>query len=127
MPNQIGSMPAAMISGMITEVVSTITETPSRKQPITMKSSINASSRTVGDSSIAPTDSDSSRGMPVKPIAVDRKVDAARMKQIMVLVRVAASRLSLKPCNVSVRVTSASTSAPITPTAAASVAVAIPP
>jgi hypothetical protein len=33
MPNQIGSMPAALIMGMTTDKVSTIMDTPSKKQP----------------------------------------------------------------------------------------------
>jgi hypothetical protein len=36
MPNQSGSMPAYRIVGMITPIVSTTIEMPSRKQPSTM-------------------------------------------------------------------------------------------
>lgn len=46
MPNQIGSMPAVWTMGRITEVVSTTTEMPSRKQPSTTKNRVSATSST---------------------------------------------------------------------------------
>ena len=67
------------------------------------------------------------RGMPVKPIAIDRNAAPTRMKLIMHEVRIAPIRLAEKVARVSVPEAAASASAPRTPMVAASVGVATPP
>ena len=49
-----------------------------------------------GDSSRAPTQLARWRGMPVKPMAIDRKAAPTRMKPIMHDVRIAPIRLVMK-------------------------------
>ena len=66
------------------------------------------------------------RGSPVKPMASDRKAAPMRIKAIMAEVRVAPSSDWLKLSQVKERCAPARSSAPITPKAAASVAVAKP-
>src|SRR5436190_10033643 len=72
------------------------------------------------------THSASTRGMPVNAMQEERKLAPARMKRIMQESRVAPIRLALKFAHVRPPDHQAITSAPSTPYAAASVAVAQP-
>ncbi|KAG1419166.1 hypothetical protein G6F57_023693 [Rhizopus arrhizus] len=65
MPNQIRSMPAACTVGSNTPMVSTTIEMPSRKQPSTMKNTINAMIRPNCDRPNPPIHSASARGRPI--------------------------------------------------------------
>ena len=64
--------------------------------------------------------------MPVNPIETDRNAAPARMRVIMHVVLVAPATLSVNEAHVRVPLRADNKSAPRTPTAAASVGVAIP-
>src|SRR6478672_6011344 len=72
------------------------------------------------------THSASSRGIPVNAMVLVKNAAPARMNMIMQLVRAEPARPSLKFCQVSARHQAARASAPTTPYAAHSVAVAQP-
>ena len=88
---------------------------------------VSANNSMYGDRPRPPTQVARWRGMPVKPMAIDRKAAPTRMKPIMHEVRIAPIRLVTKVARVSVREAAASASAPSTPMVAASVGVATPP
>ena len=91
-----------------------------------MNSTVRARSNSNLSRFSVPTQAESSRGMPVNPMAVDKKAAPAKINDTITLVRVAPKTLSIKFCLVIEPVKSAMSRAPTTPTAAASVAVAMP-
>ena len=103
---------------MMIEVVRTITEMPSRKQPSTMKKIVSTISNVVIDRSIAPIQAARLRGKPVKPIATDKNAAPSKISAIMHDVRVADKTASPNNVQLNEPDSHASNAANTTPNAA---------
>ena len=112
---------------MIIEVVSTITDIPSRKHPRIIKKNVNATNNVVADKFISEIQAAKFRGKPVKPIDIDKNAAPSKINAIMHDVRVADMTASLNSFQLNDPDVNASNVAKTTPKAAASVGDAKPP
>jgi len=112
---------------MMMDVVRTITEIPSRKQPRMIKKIVSAKSNAPTDRFMSEIQAAKLRGKPVNPMETDKKAAPSKINAIMHDVRVADMTASPKSFQLNDPEPQARMVASTTPRAAASVGDASPP
>ncbi len=120
-------MPTAVVIGSTTATVSTIIDTPSRKQPRIMYSAVSATSSSYLPRPIARTASAAAFGTPAKSSAAVNAAAPAMISMISVVLRTAPVKASRNIGHDTEPPSAAMTIAPTTPITADSVGVANPP